>query len=576
MAVIGIDLGTSTSEIAVYKNGKVTVIPNSKGNRITPSYVGISTDGEMIFGEDAKGQAVGRPNDTVMEFKRLMGTSNTIFLGGREYKPEQISAFLLSYLKKCAEEYLNEEVEEAVITVPANFDDNQRQATMLAAKLAGLKCERIINEPTAAAMAFGIKNMDKDMRVLVYDFGGGTLDVTVLKMFEGILDVETSYGDTKLGGKDFDEKMIHLMIKKIEGIKGVKLQKSDLFTLSKLKDEAEKAKVDLSFINEVTVCLENIRTDKGLQNVDITISRREFEEEVKELVERSGFVIDKALEDKGLSYEDIDFVLMVGGTTRIPLVRNYVKNKLNKNIRTEINPDEAVGMGAAVQAAIKAGIISNENSLIITDVCPFNLGTSCVNNINGVLVPGVFSKIIERNSTIPTTRSEIYYTVNDNQTDVVIDVYQTLDNDCLFVNNATLIGEFVLDNVPPKPKGEEAIKIEYSYDINGNIKAVAEVVSTGHRREIEIKRNNSFVNLADYQDIAVTNSDIDYKEKELYKKYRMTIEGVEKRLSVIGESNAKNELIKLLNQLKYYIAKGDEEQGDEIESKIIDILFDLD
>lgn len=575
MAVIGIDLGTSTSEIAVFKNGKVTVIPNSKGNRITPSYVGISTDGEWIFGEDAKGQVLGRPQDTSFEFKRYMGTDTLINLGTKQYRPEQISAFLLSYLKKCAEDYLNEEVEEVVITVPANFDDNQRQATLLAAKLAGLKCERIINEPTAAAMAFGIKNMDKDMRVLVYDFGGGTLDVTVLKMFEGILDVETSYGDTKLGGKDFDEKMMELIAKKIELKSGAKLEKYDMFTLSKLKDAAEKAKIDLSFINETSVTLENIRTDKGLMTTDITVTKMEFENEVIELVERSGLVIDKALEDKDLSYEDIDYVLMVGGTTRIPIIRNYVKNKLNKNIRTEINPDEAVCIGAAIQAAIKKGNISYENSLIITDVCPFNLGTSCVDKINGISMSGVFSKIIERNSTIPATRSEIYYTVNDFQTQVIVDVYQTLDNDCLWVKDATLIGEFILDNIPPKPAGEEAIKVEYSYDINGNIKATAEVLSTGHKRQIEIKRTNNMVSLIEEQDVAVSEEFINYMENDLYKKYKMTIEGLEKRLLNLDDIYIKNELKGLLNRLKMYIAENNEEDADEVENKIIDILFDL-
>ncbi|GFR36585.1 Hsp70 family protein [Thermobrachium celere] len=572
MAVIGIDLGTSTSEIAVYKNGKVIVIPNDKGNRITPSYVGISTDGEMVFGEDAKSQYIGRPQDTVREFKRLMGTDEKIRLGGREFRPEEVSALLLGYLKRCAEEYLKEPVEEAVITVPANFDDNQRQATMLAAKIAGLKCERIINEPTAAAMAFGIKNMDKDMRVLVYDFGGGTLDVTVLKMFEGILDVETSYGDTKLGGKDFDEKMMDIIVRKVYLKSGIDLDKNDLTVLSKLKEAAERAKIDLSFVNETKVVLENIVSNGRLVNVEVDVTRKEFEDEVMDLVEKSGSVIDKALKDKGLNYEDIDFVLMVGGTTRIPIVRNYVKNKLNKNIRTEINPDEAVCMGAAIQAAIKVGIIEDENSLIITDVCPFNLGTSCVAEINGMEVKGLFSKIIERNSTVPITKSEFYKTAVDYQTQMIIDVYQTLDNDCIWAKDATLIGEFILDNIPPKPKGEEAIKIEYSYDINGNIRAVAEVLSTGHRREIEIKRVNR-INEVVQEVAAVLDS---YKECSLYNKYKMTIEGLEKRLSILEESLVKDKLKKLLNELKQYIIQNNEEKADEIEGEIIDLLFELD
>ncbi|SHF12093.1 Hsp70 family protein [Caloramator proteoclasticus] len=573
MAVIGIDLGTSTSEIAVYKDGKVIVIPNDKGNRITPSYVGISTDGEMIFGEDAKSQYLGRPQDTVREFKRLMGTDESVKLGGREYRPEEVSALLLGYLKGCAEEYLKETIEEAVITVPANFDDNQRQATMLAAKIAGLKCERIINEPTAAAMAFGIKNMDKDMRVLVYDFGGGTLDVTVLKMFEGILDVETSYGDTKLGGKDFDEKMMNIITRKVYEKNGVNLDRNNLIVLSKLKEAAERAKIDLSFVNETTVTLENIVLNGKLVNTQINITRREFEDEVMDLVEKSGVVIDKALKDKGLTYEDIDFVLMVGGTTRIPVVRNYVKNKLNKNIRTEINPDEAVCMGAAIQAAIKAGVISEENSLVITDVCPFNLGTSCVTEVNGMEVAGILSTIIERNSTVPITRSQIYTTAIDYQTEMNIDIYQTLDNNCIWAKDATLIGQFMLDNIPARPKGEEAIKIEYSYDINGNIKAVAEVLSTGHRRQIEIKRAINMQDVVQNEVAAVLDN---YKECNLYKKYKMTIEGAEKRLNTLGESEIKKELMRLLNELKQYIIQDDEDMANEIEGEIIDLLFDID
>ncbi|MBZ4663734.1 MAG: dnaK1 [Caloramator sp.] len=573
MAVIGIDLGTSTSEIAVYKDGKVIVIPNDKGNRITPSYVGISTDGEMIFGEDAKSQYIGRPQDTVREFKRLMGTDESVKLGGREYRPEEVSALLLGYLKRCAEEYLNETIEEAVITVPANFDDNQRQATMLAAKIAGLKCERIINEPTAAAMAFGIRNMDKDMRVLVYDFGGGTLDVTVLKMFEGILDVETSYGDTKLGGKDFDEKMMNIITRKVYEKNGVNLDRNNLIVLSKLKEAAERAKIDLSFVNETTVTLENIVLNGKLVNTQINITRREFEDEVMDLVEKSGVVIDKALKDKGLTYEDIDFVLMVGGTTRIPVVRNYVKNKLNKNIRTEINPDEAVCMGAAIQAAIKAGVISEENSLVITDVCPFNLGTSCVTEVNGMEVAGILSTIIERNSTVPITRSQIYKTAIDYQTEMNIDIYQTLDNNCIWAKDATLIGQFMLDNIPARPKGEEAIKIEYSYDINGNIKAVAEVLSTGHRRQIEIKRAINMQDVVQNEVAAVLDN---YKECNLYKKYKMTIEGAEKRLNTLGESEIKKELMRLLNELKQYIIQDDEDMANEIEGEIIDLLFDID
>uniref|UniRef100_A0A832I926 Hsp70 family protein n=1 Tax=Pseudothermotoga hypogea TaxID=57487 RepID=A0A832I926_9THEM len=583
MAVIGIDLGTSTSEVAYYRNGVTYVIC------MVPSYVGINADGEFVFGEDAKGQYIGRPHHTVTEFKRLMGTNEKIRLGDKVFKPEEVSALLLGYLKKIAEEYLqengNEPLEEAVITVPANFDDNQRRATMLAAQLAGIKCERIINEPTAAALAFGIKNIDKDMRVLVYDFGGGTLDVTVLKMFEGILDVETSYGDTKLGGKDFDERMMNLIIRKIREKYEITLDTKDLLVLSKLKDLAEKAKIELSFAPETTVIMENMPAGGKLQDLSVTVTRREFENAVKDLIERSGVIIDKALEDKGLTYKDIDFVLMIGGTSQIPLVRNYVRNKIGKEIRTEINPIEAVARGAAIQAAIKAGIISEENSVLITDVCPFNLGIEVAADINGVLVPGVFQKLIERNSTVPTTRSEVFTTAVDYQTEIQVKVYQTLENDCVWAKEATLIGEFLLENIPPKPKGQVPIKVEYSYDINGNIKVVAEVLTTGHRRELEIRRANQVGAVHHSKEVdealkklrgqSVLNN---YKNMALYKKYKLTIEGVEKRLEKSQHTSEDHNLQKLrtlLDELKNCIARNDEEKADKIEAQIIDLLFSM-
>jgi len=589
MAYIGIDLGTSTSEVAYYKDGTVRLIC------MVPSYVGIDTNGEFVFGEDAKSQYIGRPNHTVTEFKRLMGTGEMIRLGDKKFRPEEISALLLGYLKRIAEEYLKthgeETVEEVVITVPANFDDNQRKATMIAAQMAGIKCERIINEPTAAALAFGIKNLDKDMRILVFDFGGGTLDVTVLKMFEGILDVETSYGDTRLGGKDFDERMMELIIRKTKEKYEVKLDRSNLEVLAKLKSAAEQAKIELSntFNNQVEVKIENVVADGKLLDIEVNITKAEFNTAVKDLVERAGFVIDKALEDKGLSYKDIDYVLMVGGTSNIPFVRDYVERKLGKKIymdRNNLDPIYAVAFGAAIQAAIKAGKISEENGILITDVCPFNLGIEVAEEVNGVLIPGIFRKMIERNSTIPTTKADLFYTVNDYQTEVNVKVYQTLDNDCVWTKDATLIGEFVLDNIPPRPRGQVPIRVEYSYDINGNLRVVAEIMSTGYRREMEIKRVAHVGDSTYSEEVSKALNQLEkrsinmYKEMELYKKYKMVIETAERKLENIKNENGNAEKIRrlknLLEEIKQCIVENNSEKAETIESEIVDLLFMID
>lgn len=571
MAVIGIDLGTSTCEIAVYKNGRAEIIPNNIGERITPSYVGINTYGETIVGKDAKDQYVGRPDYTVMEVKRLMGSGQIVHMGKIEYTPEEISAEILKYLKKCAEDYLCETIEEAVITVPANFNNEQREATMNAARLSGLKVERIINEPTSAALSFGIKNMSKEKNILVYDFGGGTLDVTILEMYDGIIDVKSSYGCTHLGGKDIDDRLSGYIIDKLDKELDIN-SKHDINILSKIKQSAEETKIKLSFNKSANICIENIYANNHIQNFNMKIMRSEFENLITDLVESSGEIIDKALSDGGIEIGNIDTVLMVGGTTRIPLVRKFVQEKLNKKIRTEVNPDEAVALGAAIQAAIKEGDINEDKGLIVTDVCPFNLGIAITSNINGQEYDGAFSKIINRNSTIPVTRSDIYNTCNDNQISAKVQIYQTLDNYCIWVKDAENIGNFEITGIPEAPAGEQKIIVEFSYDINGNVRVVATISSTGESNEIEIKGKGLSI---DEVAAIASNNDDNWREFPLGEKYKITIENAEKKLKEINDINTKKELLNLLNIIKRHIADNDEDAADIIDGKIIDLLFEI-
>lgn len=573
MAIIGIDLGTSTCEIAYFENGKPQILLNDKGERITPSYVGIDTNGEIVVGQDAKDQFIGRRQYTTMEFKRLMGTDEKIRLGDKFYFPEEISAIMLKYLKECAEKQLKEEVTEAVITVPANFNNVQREATLNAAKLAGLKVERLINEPTAAALAFGLRNIDKNLKVLVFDFGGGTLDVTVLEIFDGVIDVISSYGDPFLGGKDFDERLCEFIIKEMKRRINFDLSQDDFLTMSKIKAAAEQAKKALSFEKDTLIIIENIYSGGKIVDFKLNISREKFEEMVFDLVERAGYIIDKALEDKDLSYDDIDLVLMVGGTTRVPLIRRYVKQKLNREVKTEINPDEAVALGAAIQAAIKSGEIDEEKGLMITDICPYNLGVASVAEVDGQLFADVFSKIIERNTTIPTSKVKEFYTLHDDQTEVEIRAYQTLDNDCMFVDEATFIGSFTLSGIPKNKAGKEAILVEFSYDLNGNIKITATIKSNGISKDLEIK-NQSTLSLDQVVE-RMDEIDDSWKKSRLASKYKITIETAEKKIKQIDDIKLKNELFELVIKLKECIKNEDEENADVIDGRILDFIIDL-
>jgi molecular chaperone DnaK len=471
--IVGIDLGTSTSEIGCIVDGTARLIPNSQGKLITPSVVHIGQDGEALVGEEAAEYLFTRPDCTFMEVKRLTGSGETLKAHGKEYAPEEIQAMLLRYLVRCAEESLNEKIDRAVITVPAYFTDVQRRATARAGELAGLHVERIINEPTAAALDYGLSNLKECKNVLVYDLGGGTLDVTVLELFEGVIDVKASSGNNHLGGKDFDE-IIMSHLADPEG---------DERALMRLKKAAEDCKIALSAREEYKVSLPFLLTSKDGKPVSVekTISREDFEKWVSAKVASTRDPMMSALSDAKLTPQDLQVVLLVGGSTRIPCVKKLVEETLGAVPRSLVDPDLTVARGAAIQAGLIEGSINNAD-LVLTDVCPYTLGTA-------PLQEGLFGKhkvfdpIIPRNTTIPTEKAKIYAPAEDYQTEVVIDVYQGESSD---PENNERLGELQLTNIPAAQKGKEQIEVTFGYDMNGILQVKASVVSTGSQVSAEI------------------------------------------------------------------------------------------
>ncbi|MDR0597330.1 MAG: Hsp70 family protein [Treponema sp.] len=471
--IVGIDLGTSTSEIGCIVDGAPKLIPNSLGKLITPSVAHISQDGEALLGEEAAEYLFTRPDCTFMEVKRLTGSGEKLRAHGKEYAPEEIQAMLLRYLVRCAEDWLNEKINRAVITVPAYFTDTQRRATARAGELAGLQVERIINEPTAAALDYGLSNLKDYKNALVYDLGGGTLDVTVLELYGGVIDVKASSGNNHLGGKDFDE-IIMARLADPEG---------DERALMRLKKAAEECKIALSSQEEFKVSLPFLLTGKDGKPVSVekTVSRREFDAWVWEKVQSTRGPMMSALGDAKLSPEDLQVILLVGGSTRIPCVKKMVEETLGAVPRSLVDPDLTVARGAAIQAGLIEGSINNED-LVLTDVCPYTLGTA-------PLREGFFSKrqifdpLIPRNTTIPTEKKQVYITAADYQTEVVIDVFQGESSD---LENNERLGELRLTGIPPAKKGKEQIEVSFGYDMNGILQVKASVVSTGKQVSADI------------------------------------------------------------------------------------------
>lgn len=538
--VIGIDLGTTNSAVAVMEGGESVIVPNSEGNRTTPSIVAFTKDGERLVGETAKRQAITNPDRTITSIKREMGTEYKVNIDGKDYSPEEISAMILQKLKADTESYLGEEVTEAVITVPAYFTDSQRQATKNAGKIAGLNVKRIINEPTAAALAYGIDKETDQHKVMVYDLGGGTFDVSILEVGDGVFEVLATRGNNRLGGDDFDEKLLNYLADEFMKQNGVDLRK-DATSKQRLKDAAENAKKELSTRVSTNVNLPFISAVNGTPvHLNMDITRSKFDELTSDLVEESLKPVRQALEDAGLSHNDIEKVLLVGGSTRIPAVQEAVKKLIGKNPQKDINPDECVAIGAALQGGVLTGEVKD---LLLLDVTPLSLGIETLG--------GVCTKLIERNTTIPTKKSQVFTTAADGQTSVEIKVLQ---GEREMAADNTLLGQFNLTEIPAAPRGVPQIEVTFDIDANGIVNVSAKDLGSGKQQAMTITSS--------------TKMSVEEIKRKVDEASKYAEEDKNKKETIETKNNAESVIYQVEKTIKDLGDKVSESEKSDISSKV--------